>query len=464
MWYLPKNFIVSLLCSSSHTGWFSSYMKSEYISGEALYCPQDIPKVEHHSISYFGSSENFYNREFNDCSHLKAEWDDEIVLRDATYVPITSQEFMVPTVPDGYFGDFTVKLDVSLSNEFSFGYSITGARGYITIGRVYIRSGTLFADHRCSLYNWDYNDSDWVRNNIHDDPHGAYKLISPDVDYSKLRSIVYRSLTGIDFVTVFRGAALDALKNFTINTNNYANAIECISTAKAIINVANGKPFKAVSEAAKAFSSSPSKETKKLLSSAWMSYRYQYLTTKSDVEEFQNKWSRSLLSGTDPYDIISEYEREFETAHQSTTINGVKFCVGLPFRKRTFTSRDMTNNIIADATNKFFINLNSVGLNLSLYNAWDLVPLSFVVDWVLPIGDCLEDLQDTWYSTRLEFAGISKSYKVTVSDYIGSSLVNVSYYKRWFEQDVGILTADRCETSTNTQIRRLIDGAAMLLG
>lgn len=68
---------------------------------------------------------------------------------------------------------------------------------------------------------------------------------------------------------------------------------------------------------------------------------------------------------------------------------------------------------------------------LSAENLWDLVPYSFIVDWVFPIGDMLSRMSafnDT--SRRWEFEYASLSRKVTNEAFTGSSIVTRKAYDR----------------------------------
>lgn len=59
--------------------------------------------------------------------------------------------------------------------------------------------------------------------------------------------------------------------------------------------------------------------------------------------------------------------------------------------------------------------LDEIGLNLDLRTLWDISPLSFVIDYFLPIGDMLESLHPRgWFTPELSLYG-SSSMKLDVS-------------------------------------------------
>jgi hypothetical protein len=88
--------------------------------------------------------------------------------------------------------------------------------------------------------------------------------------------------------------------------------------------------------------------------------------------------------------------------------------------------------------------LHQIGLINPAEVAWALVPFSFVVDWVLPIGNVLEALSarlgltfvDGYYGLRVETSSTASKLAREVSGYtqIGESSTSVSgsllFYKR----------------------------------
>jgi hypothetical protein len=50
--------------------------------------------------------------------------------------------------------------------------------------------------------------------------------------------------------------------------------------------------------------------------------------------------------------------------------------------------------------------LDRLGLNPDLKTAWDVLPLSFAVDYLIPVGDILESLHPRgWVRNSVEFSG-----------------------------------------------------------
>lgn len=64
-------------------------------------------------------------------------------------------------------------------------------------------------------------------------------------------------------------------------------------------------------------------------------------------------------------------------------------------------------NVYPDSISKAFaVFLDEIGLNLDLRTVWDIIPLSFVADYFLPVGDFLESFHPRgWFNPQFSFAG-----------------------------------------------------------
>lgn len=68
--------------------------------------------------------------------------------------------------------------------------------------------------------------------------------------------------------------------------------------------------------------------------------------------------------------------------------------------------------------------IDSLGLYPNLLRSWDLIPFSFVIDWVLPIGDIL-DKADKWTDVQyFDVWSYTKSYKLTTRVFLDSILTH----------------------------------------
>lgn len=134
--------------------------------------------------------------------------------------------------------------------------------------------------------------------------------------------------------------------------------------------------------------------------SAWLSYRFgdrlAVQDTKELLEAIERKFSvrQSMAIGRSSYSKIFpdvQFYKAKLDVHQETTATLI-------------VANDSYNGIMT-AIKK----LMTWDAWPTLENSWDMIPLSFVVDWILPISDILSDL-DTW---------IEKAYLKPLSSYIG---------------------------------------------
>lgn len=184
---------------------------------------------------------------------------------------------------------------------------------------------------------------------------------------NNLFSMTEVGVTGKEVASMLQAAYINAMNDVPrITANMVANvfdAVDAVYTAYKAIK----KPLTALRSLLKN-SADPRKD--------WLKYRYQYNTTKADLEEIKACLQRVRELKTMVSDEITV------SSVQSFGSLTVKCCASLKIT-------DILPDIPAD-----------YGLNLDLYNAWDMVPYSFVVDWVLPVGDILEELRK--FSSAME--------------------------------------------------------------
>jgi hypothetical protein len=227
-----------------------------------------------------------------------------------------------------------------------------------------------------------------------------------------------------------QGAYLDCLDHVPqMNENNISNILGIVSLIKSIVI------DKRV-------------EIPKSLSSAWLSYRYAYSTTKSDLEEaidFQHRMvdSTFLDRGFDCYGSFSD------------TISDTAVTCRCHIRMK---QKEL------DWLSKISTALYRYGLSPSFYVFWDMVPYSFIVDWFIPVGDILSgydktrmydrtyDMEDIWFSFKYEWTEKDGSYSAYTR--FGSSAL---------PEFQGYYTLDNKGTPSDKTIGfRILDAASLL--
>lgn len=89
---------------------------------------------------------------------------------------------------------------------------------------------------------------------------------------------------------------------------------------------------------------------------------------------------------------LVEYEDEY-----SFNVSTPKVLVGLHYRQTVAKVVVHRNGVIdMESIDPILKILDYIGLHPDLATAWDLVPLSFVVDYLLPIGNFLESFRSGW--------------------------------------------------------------------
>lgn len=245
----------------------------------------------------------------------------------------------------------------------------------------------------------------------------------------------------------------EALSSLTANTNNIANLATIGTMAHGIMNAMDGKwsgveKFAKLSNRLRHFNKKSVKAAWRNASSSWLSYRYAYLTTKSDVESMYN-W------------IDSEFadHRPRRVARSSTSVDNGRMCMKL----------SVNDKKLADAQNLWKV-LKVTGFAPDLYNLWDLVPYSFVADWFLPIGECLESISSRWMWNGyfdVNYATYSWQWDHQVTDaYLKSFNLTITSYERWVEPNLPqfeYFASNGKGTSSKTTQRRVCDGAALFI-
>lgn len=156
--------------------------------------------------------------------------------------------------------------------------------------------------------------------------------------------------------------------------------------------------------------------------SAWLEYKY--------------GWTPFVLDVHNAFELLSEIQndplkrvgtvRTGITADRVQTING--FTTSLAGIRQTGTAR-ISHKLSGRAVWRYSINENlndigKVGLTNPLNVAWELVPLSFVADWFLPIGDYLASLDAP---LRFSHIGGAYGYKQESTGVVN----NITYSSGW---------------------------------
>ena len=254
-------------------------------------------------------------------------------------------------------------------------------------------------------------------------PQEKGELVIPDIiSYPDKNKHIL--LSGIE-----SSCALEALNSLKANTNNIQNIFSIIDLAKGLLH-----PSKLPS----LLRSLPKRGARSLSADAWLKYRYVYKTTLADVEEM----TRFIIQGLDHSNTI--------------TLRGGMTTSGGTCRVRISAKMEDLSQ---------YAYLQKYGVAPDLYNFWDSIPFSFVVDWLVGIGDFAQQISDQQWAMNFNVVSCTTSWKWTDSIQTTLGPVPFTHYQRFVTSNAPAFVPYSSDTvSDQTLIKRLIDGAALLLG
>lgn len=218
--------------------------------------------------------------------------------------------------------------------------------------------------------------------------------------------------------------ALSALK---LNVNNLENFADIVDIAKGLL----GGPVKFFKDLAKVSYKTPE--------DLWMSYRYVYSTTKSDIDEVQR--------------FIQKNRTYTARGGKSTDVG--RYHVKILFDLDSF-----------EASQTFS---DKLGLTPDLYNLWDMVPMSFVVDWFTDFGGLLERITNYGYARRFNVRSVTSSWKWTEKRTLDIAGIPVkctfsSYERRVMPTLPDFIPTLDTSVKDRTLLKRVVDGVCLLIG
>jgi hypothetical protein len=226
-------------------------------------------------------------------------------------------------------------------------------------------------------------------------------------------------------------AFLEACQSYpTLNDNSISNVIEIAGFIKALV----------VDHRI---------EIPKRAQDAWLQYRYVYNTTKMDAEE-----AISFMSRTYGKNILSRKLKCYGTA--STSVGDVDVVC-----RCTLNIEPKHLGTLDEVWRK----LQLYGLTPDFYVVWDMIPYSFIVDWLIPVGDMLSvlDANSQWLGGNYDITDViySLSYYHTIEG------VEYKSYSRWVGSVPRTLNEfywfDKPKTSDKVKLYRLLDTGSLLI-
>lgn len=186
---------------------------------------------------------------------------------------------------------------------------------------------------------------------------------------------------------------------------------------------------------------------------AWLAYRYAIMTTLSDVRAIMTSLDDALARAAALY--TGEWQRAYATEHE--TVGSVSI---------TRTLKILLASDIDNAIQQLWLMLHPLGLQINFATIWDIIPLSFVIDWFVSIGDYLEtiDKQLMFNETHFNFGSCTSSVKAVTTVETAYGYITYTSYVRQVLTEIPQIGHISHDPSDRTKIKRTIDGAALIIG
>lgn len=184
------------------------------------------------------------------------------------------------------------------------------------------------------------------------------------------------------------------------------------------------------------------------LADLWLSYRYQFNTTKLDLEEGLEfiKWSKIFDLSEDTF------------FRGSSSYDGIQCRCKLTVKSKFLS-----------AAKDAWSTLYTYGLQPNFYLVWDMTPFSFIADWFIPVGE-LCDIIDRYNYLTDTFDCVSCVYSLSYGAVLNTDNVTINprLYSRWVERRFP--PVEFCylyeggKSSDKTILFRCLDAASLILG
>lgn len=230
---------------------------------------------------------------------------------------------------------------------------------------------------------------------------------------------------------------LNALESVpTMNDNNISNVLEIAGFIKSLVIDHEVKIPKSLGE-------------------LWLSYRYSYKTTRADAEEAISFMHRYRELGT-----LDKWIKCYGVSNIDYTVDGET----TPIECRCCLSiRPKDVAILA----KIWRCLYTYGLQPNFYTLWDMIPYSFIIDWLIPIGTLahVADAQDMYSGQYYEIRDVCFSLSYDRMDSVGN---RYHQYSRWGQDDIpqlnGFYFFEQDPVSTKVTGMRVLDSLSLFIG
>lgn len=189
----------------------------------------------------------------------------------------------------------------------------------------------------------------------------------------------------------------------------------------------------------------------KAAASVFLSFHYGWKLLASDLNELNRSLKRKLGDGFDHC-----------TASRTLSVETGYYRGSLNMTYEVYYNR--FEGLISEL-DKFSQFADTFDLKLTLGNVWDMIPYSFVVDWLVGIGDALSAIDSFYtaaYHVKTICGGRSIKYNLTLAD-TELGFINISYYRRGYGSIVSPIPPLETHSPTTSIANHWIEGGSLIV-
>jgi len=168
----------------------------------------------------------------------------------------------------------------------------------------------------------------------------------------------------------------------------------------------------------------------------WLELKYGWLPLLSDIDAGVRKLANVLHDPRTSWDVTGSASRIVEEAHPLNSVAGGVFNFP-PGKLYTTTQTIVKVGVSFSISNEMLAHAASLGFTNPMLIAWEAMPLSFVWDWIIPIGEWLSQFS-TFHGMRFVDGYVTVKGK-TNQTYLYPGGSYTAYMGRSYYDENGVL-------------------------
>jgi len=195
------------------------------------------------------------------------------------------------------------------------------------------------------------------------------------------------------------------------------------------------------------------------ISNRWLQYQYGVRPLMADIYGSVEALATKIRTGMYLYVRVSKQTMAFGSSYKSRNTYGPDTnVIGLMSSYTQTRNKYVARYKIQDAALK---QLTQIGITNPLLLAWEIVPYSFVFDWIIPVGDFLSSLDALNGTSDLRIIKSRKFTQVSKGEVYGATTVRTfTRTERWAPTDV--LPMPGLVYRPSQSLKAVVNGLALL--